>query len=70
MSERIYPISQRVQPQPAARKLVRSEKKSHPKVQRRNSRTVFKKDILEGTKMSPFVAKRVFAHKNNFPLRH
>ena len=56
--------------QPAARKLVRSKKKTSPKIQRRNSRTVFKKNNLEATKKSPFVAKRIIAHKNNFPLRH
>ena len=43
LSKRIYPISQRVHRQPAARKLVRSKKKSRPKVQKRNSRTVFKR---------------------------
>ena len=70
LSKRIYPISQRVHRQPAARKLVRSKKKTRAKVQRRNSRTVFKKNNLEATKKSPFVAKRIIAHKNNFPLRH
>ena len=43
LSKRIYPISQRMPRQPDARKLVRSKKKTRPKVQRRNSRTVFKK---------------------------
>ena len=47
LSKRIYPISQRVHRQPAARKLVRSKKKTRAKVQRRNSRTVFKKNNLE-----------------------
>ena len=70
LSKRIYPISQRVHRQPAAGKLVTSKKKTRPKVQRRNSRTVFKKNNLEATKKSPFVAKRIIAHKNNFPLRH
>ena len=70
LSKRFYPISQRVHRQPAARKLVRSKKKTRPKVQRRNSRTVFKKNKSEATKRSPFVAKRIIAHKNNFPLRH
>ena len=37
LSKNVYPISQR-----AARKLVRSKKKTRPKIQRRNSRTVFK----------------------------
>ena len=37
LSKRVYPISQRVHRQPAARKLVRSRKKTRPKVQRRNS---------------------------------
>ena len=45
--KRFYPISQRVHCQPAARKPVRSTKKSRPKVQRRNSRTVFEKNNLE-----------------------
>ena len=44
LSKRIYPISQRVHRQLAAGKLVRSKKKSHLKVQRRNSQTVFKKN--------------------------
>ena len=69
LSKRIYPISQRMHRQPAARIFVRSKKKSRPKVQRRNSRTVFKKNNLEVTKKSPIVAKRTIAHKNNFPLR-
>ena len=70
LSKRIYPISQRVHRQPAARKLVRSKKKTRRKVHRRNSRTVLKKNNLEATKKSHFVAKRIIAHKNNFPLRH
>ena len=49
LSKRNYPISQRVHRQPTARKLVRSKKKSRAKVQRQNSRTVFKKNILEAT---------------------
>ena len=65
LSKRIDPISQRVHRQPAARKLVRSKKKTGPKVQRQNSQTVFKKNNLEATKKSPFVAKRIIAHKNN-----
>ena len=69
LSKRIYPISQRMHRQPAARKFVRIKKKSRPKVQRRNSRTVFKKNNLEATKKSTFVAKTIIAHKNNFPLR-
>ena len=67
LSKRIYPTSQRVHRQPAARKLVRSKKKTRPKVQRRNSQTVFKKNNLEATKKSPSVAKRMIAHKNTFP---
>ena len=55
--------------QPAARKFVKSEKKSRPKVKRRNSRTVFKKNNLEETKKSTFVAKTIIAHKNKFPFR-
>ena len=70
LSKRIYPISQRVHRKPAARKLVRSKRKKRRKVRRRNSRTVFKKNNLEATKKSPFVAKGIIAHKNNFPLRH
>ena len=70
LSKRIYPISQRVHRQPAARKFVRSKKKSRPKVQKRNARTVFKKINLEATKESAFAAKGIIAHKNNFPLRH
>ena len=70
LSKKSYPISQRVHRQPAARKLVRNKKKSRLKVERRNSRNVFKKNNLEATKKSTFVAKKVFALKNNFPLRH
>ena len=69
LSKRIYPISQRVHRQPAAKKLARSKKKTGPKVRRRHSRTVFKKNNLEATEKSPFVAKRIIAHKNNFPFR-
>ena len=70
LSKRIYPISQRVHPQPAARKIVRSRKKSRAKVQRQNAQTDFKKDNLEATKKSTFVAKRIIAQKNTFPFRH
>ena len=70
LSRRTYPIFQQVHRQPAARKLDRSKKKTGPKVQRRKSGTVFKKNNLEATKTSPFVAKRIIAQKNNFPLRH
>ena len=42
LSKKFYPTSLRVHRQPAARKFVRSKKKSRPKVQRRNLRTVFK----------------------------
>ena len=66
--KRIYPISQRVHCQPAARKFVRSKKKSPPKVQRRNSRTFLKNNNLEATKKSTYVAKRIFAQKKQFPL--
>ena len=68
LSKRVYPVSQRVHRQPAARKLVRGKKKTRPKVQRRNSQTVFKKTNLEATKKSLFVAKRNIAHKNHFPF--
>ena len=54
--KRLYPVSQRVHRQPAARKLARGKKKTRPNIQRRNSRTVFKKNNLEATKKSPFVA--------------
>ena len=70
LSRRIYPISQRVHCQPAARKLVRSKKKSCAKVQWQYQRTILKKNNLEATKKSYFVAKRIIAQKNNFPLRH
>ena len=60
LSKRIYPISQRVYRQPAARKLVRIKEKSCPKIQKRNSRNVFKKSNLEATKKSTFVSKRVY----------
>ena len=69
VSKGFYPVSQRVHRQPAARKLVRGRQKTRPKVQRRYSRTVFKKNNLEATKKSPFVAKRIIADKNNFPPR-
>ena len=70
LSKKIYPISQRVNCQPTAGKIVRSKKKSRPKKQRRNSRTVFKKNNLEPIKKSTFVAKKIIAHENNFLLRH
>ena len=56
LSKRIYPTSQRVHRHPGARKFIRSKKKPRPKIERRNSRTVLKKNNLEAT--------------NNFPLRH
>ena len=70
LSKKIYPISRRMHRHPAARKVVRNKKMSCPKVQRRNSRTFVKKNSLEATKKSPFVAKSIIGHKNNFPLRH
>ena len=70
LPKRFYPTSQRMHRQPAARKLARSKKKTRRKVQIRNSRTVFKKNNLEATKRSPFVAVRIIAHKNNFPFSH
>ena len=69
VSKRIYPISQQMHRQPAARKFVRSKKKSRPKAQRQNSRTAFKQNNMEAMKKSTFVTKRIIAHKNNFPLR-
>ena len=47
LSKKIYPISQRVHRQPAARKLVRSKKKSRPEVQRQHSPTVFMENNME-----------------------
>ena len=69
LSKRIYPICQRVHRQPAAKKLVRSKKKSRAKVQGQNSQTVLKKNNLEATKKSTFVTKKIIVHKNVFPLR-
>ena len=70
LSERTYPISQRVHRQPAARKNVRSKKKSHPKVQRRihepsTKRTTWKqrRSLLASKKW-----KKIIAQKNNFPF--
>ena len=64
-------ISQRVHRQPAERKLVRSKKKSRPKVRRRNSRTVFNTNNLEATKESPFVAKFIAQKKTSaFDINH
>ena len=68
LSKRIYPISQRMHRQAAARKFVRSKKKSRPKVQRRNSRAVLIKNNLAARKESTVVAKSIIAHKNNFPF--
>ena len=67
LSKKIYPISQRVHCHPAASKFVRSKKKTRPKVPRRNSRTVFKKNNWEATKKSPFVAKQNHCAKKQFP---
>ena len=67
LSKRIYPISQRIS-QLAANKLVRSTKKSRPKIQRRNSRTVFKNNNLEATKKSTSVAKELLLIKTNSPF--
>ena len=65
LSKIIYPISQRVHRQPAARKLVRSKKKTRPKVQRRNSRTSWKqrRSLLSSQ-------KGLLLIKTIFPLRH
>ena len=68
LSKRIYRISKQVHRRPAARKLVRSKKKTRRKVKRRNSRTVFKKNNLEPTKKSPFVAKRILLIKTISPF--
>ena len=67
LSKSIHLIFQRRHRQLAAKKLVRSKKKSRPKAQKWNSQIVFKKNC-ETTKKSPFVAKKIIAHKNNFPL--
>ena len=48
--------------------LSKLKKKSLPKVQRRNSRTEFKKNHLEATKKSTFVAKRFLLIKTLSPL--
>ena len=66
--KRFHPTSQRVHRHLAARKLVTDNKKSRPKVQRRNSRTVFKKNNLKAAKKFPFVAKSINAHKNISPF--
>ena len=68
LSKRTYPISQRVHRQPAARKLVRSKQKTCPKVQRRNSRTVSKKNNLEAKKKSLLVAKKLLLKKTISPF--
>ena len=68
LSKRIYPISQQVHRQPAARKLFRSKKKSRPEVQRQHSRTVFKKNNMEATKKSTFVSKMIIAIKTVSPF--
>ena len=68
LSKRSYPISQRVNHQPAARKFVRSIMKSRPKVQTQKSRSVFEKKNLEATMKSHFVAKRLLLTKTNSPL--
>ena len=57
LSQRIYPISQRVHRRSAARKLVRRKSKSRAKVERQNTRSVCTKNKLEATKKSGFVAK-------------
>ena len=49
------------------KKLVRSKKKSRAKVQRQNSWVVYKRNNLEATEMSTFVAKKIIAHKSSFP---
>ena len=68
LSKRLYPTSQRVHRQPATKKLVRSKKKSRPKIQRRIFLTVFKKNNFEATKKSFFVAENIIAHKNTSPF--
>ena len=62
LSKIIYPICQRVHRQTAPRKFVSSKKKLRPIVMRRNSRIVFKKNNLEATRKSTFVAKRIIAN--------
>ena len=68
LSKTFFPTSQRVHRQPAARKIVRSKKKSRPKLQRRNSQPVFKLNNLEATKKSTFVSKSIIAHKKISPF--
>ena len=66
LSKRNYPISQQVHRQPAARKFVKSKKKSRPKVQSWISRTVCKKNNLAATKMSS--QKGLLLLKTNSPF--
>ena len=74
LSKRIYPVSQRVHCQPAARKLVRGKKKIRPKVQRRISRTDFKKNNSEATKKAPFVPSQKqltsFSYQHSISFSH
>ena len=70
LSKKIYPTSQRMQRQPAARKIAGNKKKSRAKLQKRISRLIFEKNNLEANKKSNFVAKGIAAHKNLFPFRH
>ena len=67
-SKRIYPISQRVHHQPAARKLVISKKKTRPKVERRNSRTVFKKNQFRSNEEVSFRRKKDYCLIKQSPL--
>ena len=47
--------------------LSEAKKETRPKVQRQNSPTVFKKNNLEATKKSTFVAKRDYCSEKQFP---
>ena len=68
LSERIYPISQRVHRQPAARKLVRSKTKTRPKVQRQNPRTVLQKTTWKQQRSLLSSQKVLLLTKTNSPF--
>ena len=63
LSQGDYPIFQPANRQLAAKKLLRSEKKSRAKIQRRNSRAFFRKNNLEATKKLLLSQKRLLLIK-------
>ena len=63
LSKRIYPSSQRMHRQPAAKKLAGNKKISLAKIQKRYSPTIFGTDNFEVKKKHTFVAKRIAAQK-------